>query len=172
MHHLLDLLASDFASARQVAKNALAIGARLVHHLAALLASHFEFCFGIGRRVGAAPRRFDLGVLAQPCALFGGLAQQPRRALFGADLDLRCGIARHLQNARRFLAKHLRDELFIDRGGRDGAALGDTQLALEVPLALLQAGQFGGHHAQKIANLGLVETATRTRERCGRHLVG
>ena len=41
-----------------------------------------------------------------------------------------------------------------------GAQLALAQLALEEPLALLQAGQLGGDHAQEVADLLLVEPTT------------
>ena len=45
------------------------------------------------------------------------------------------------------------------------AGLGGPQLALEEALALLQPGQLGGHHAQEVADLLLVEATPRGAER-------
>ena len=50
--------------------------------------------------------------------------------------------------------------------------LGGAQLALEEPLALLQAGQLGGDHAQEVAHLLLVEAASRRAERRVGHAAG
>ena len=120
MHQLLDLLAGHLAPAGQLAEHPLAIRARLVDHVAALLLGHLQLGLGIGRCVLTAASRFDLGFLAQTLRFVGGLAQQPRRVLLGADLDLRRGLAGGGEDARGLFAEQPRDHFFVERDSRIG----------------------------------------------------
>ena len=84
MDELLDLLAGHLAATGEFAEHTLAVGAGLVHHVAALLLGHLQLGLGVGGRVLATAGRFDLGLLAQALRLVGGLAQRratrsPRR---------------------------------------------------------------------------------------------
>ncbi len=160
MHQLLDLLAGQFATTGQLAEHPLAIGAGLVDHLAALLLGHDEFGLGVRRSVLATSGCFDLGLFTKPLRLVGGLAQHSRCAILGADLDLRCCLARRLQNSRGLFAEHAGDDLFVERNDRIGAALSGAQLPFEEFLALLKASHLGGNHPKQIAHLCLVEAAS------------
>ena len=166
MDELLDLLAGHLPAARQLGQHALAIRARLVHHLATLLLGHLDLGLGVGRRIGPAPSGLDLGLFAQALHLVGGFAQQAGGALLGSRLDLCCGLARGVQDARRLLAEHPGDELLVERHRRRRCApLRGAQLAFEEALTLLQAGQLGRHHPQELTDLVGFEPLTRRRER-------
>ena len=165
MHQLLDLLAGHLAATGHVAEHPLAVGTRLVHHLAALLLGHLQLGLGVGRCVAASAGRFDLGLLAHPLGLVGGLAQQTTGAFLGADLDLRRRFACRLQDARCLFTQHAGDDIFVECRCRHRAALVGAHFAFEEPFTFLQARQFGGDHAQKFANLGGFEALAGIGER-------
>ena len=167
MDELLDLLAGEVAAAGQLAEHALAVGAGLLDHLAALLLGHRQLGLGVGGGVAAPAGGLQLGLLADPPGLVAGLAQQLGGAVLGPAADRRAALAGGLQDARRLLAEQARRRLVVERQPSvdDRAGLGGAQLALEEPLALLQAGQLGGDHAQEVADLLLVEAAPRGAER-------
>ena len=168
MDELFDLLAGHLAATGELAQHPLAVGAGFVDHVAALLLGHRQLGFGIGGGVLATAGSFDLGFLAHPLGLVGGLAQHARRVLLGADLDLRGGLACGGEDARRLLAEQPGDDFFVECDvGVRVTALGRAQLALEELLPLLQPGQFGGDHAQEVAHIGLLEPLARRRERRG-----
>ena len=164
---LLDLLAGEVAPAGQLGEHPLAVGARLLDHLPALLLGHRQLGLGVGGGIGAAPAGFQLGLLAHALSLLAGLAQQPRGPLLGLGPDRRRALARRLQDARRLLAEQAGGRVVVDdrTAVGDGDRLRRPQLALEEALALLQPGQLGGDHAQEVAHLLLVEPAPGRAER-------
>ena len=167
MDQLLDLLAGQLPAAGQLAEHPLPVGPRLLDHLAALLLGHRQLRFGVGRRVAAPAAGLQVGLLTLALGVVGGFPQQPGGALLGPRPDRRGALAGGLQDARRLLAEQPGRRLLVDDGTarRAGyALLRLAQLALEEPLALLQASQLGGHHAQEVAHLLLVEPTTRRAE--------
>ena len=169
VHEVLELLAGQLPPAGQLAEHTLAVGPCLLDHLPALLLGHRPFGLGVGQGVAAPARRFEVGLLALALGLLGGLAQQSRGAFLGLGADRGGALAGGGEDARRLLAEQLGHRVVVDHRLRRRALLGVAQLALEEALALLQAGQLGGDHAQEVTDLLLVEAAPASVEHRFRH---
>ena len=167
MQQLFDLLAGEFPATGEFAEHALAVGTGLVDHLAALLLRHRQFGLGVRCGVRPAARRLDLGLLAHAGRLVARLAEQLRGALLGLLADLRSALACGGEHPGRLLTQQPSQCLVVElRRSQIGVGLGGAEFTLEEALALLQAPEFGGHHAQEIPDLPLVET-TATGAECG-----
>ena len=160
VQQLLDLLAGQLTAPSQFAEHPLAVGARLVDHLPALLLGHRQLGLGVGCRVGAPACRLDLGLLAQAARLLGGLVEHLRGGLLGLLTDLDAALACGRQHPCGLLAEQPRQCGIIElRRIEVGIGLRGSQLALEESLAFLQPAELGGDHAQEVADFGLVEPA-------------
>ena len=74
MGQLLDVLAGELGAAFEVGQHPLAIGPRLVDHLAALLLGERHLGLGLALGVVAPAGGLDLGLLAHPVGVVVGLA--------------------------------------------------------------------------------------------------
>ena len=172
MHELLDLLTRHLAAAGKFVEHSFAIGASLIHHVAALLLGHLQFGFGIGGGILTAAGGLHLGFFAHALCFVGGLAKNASSVVFGAHLDAGSGLAGRGKNAGRLFAEQASDHLFVERHVRvGGAALRGAEFAIEEPLALLQARKFGGDHPKEVANLALFIPLTGRGERSRGHRV-
>ena len=167
---LLDLLAGQVAAPGQLAEHPLAVGAGLLDHLPALLLGHRQLGLGVGGGVAAPARRLELGLLAEPLGLVGASCSSRAGAVLGLDADRRCrprGPSGRCAPSPRRAAGDRR--VVVEPTPSVGALAGARpQLALEEALALLQAGQLGGDHAQEVADLAAGRTRgapCRTRRR-------
>ncbi len=166
MQQLFDLFAGEFAATGEFAEDAVAVRTRLVDHLAALLFGHRQLGLGVRGGVRAAARRLDLGLLADAGRLVARLTQHLRGALLGLLADLGSAFAGGGEHAGRLLTEQPGQCLVVElHRGQVGIRLGRAELALEEALAFLQTPEFGGHHAQEIPDLPLVETAAAGAER-------
>ncbi len=160
MEQLLDLLACQLATTGQLTEHALAVGARLVDHLATLLLGHRQLCLGVGTGVGSAARRFDLGFFAHARGLVGRLGEHLGGRLLRLLADLDGTLAGGGQHPRRLFTEHAGEGLVVELDRCEiGVRLSRAQLALQEAFALLQPAELGGDHAHEVAHLTLIEPA-------------
>ncbi len=166
MHQILDLLAGQFAATRDVGENTLAIGAGLLDHVATLLLGHQHLGLRVSGRVLATAGTFELGFLADSGGVLGGITQQALGGFLGPGPDLARGFPGRLNDAGGLFAQHVGEFVLVEIGRNEGHALGSIgDFALEIALALLETRQFGGDHAQEIADFARIESAASGRER-------
>ena len=160
MQQLLDLLASEFSSASQFAEHPLAVGARLVDHLTALLLGHRQLGLGIGSSIRTAPRRLDLCLLTQPGSLVACLGQHLRCALLGLLANLGSALTRRREHPRGLLAEQPGERQLVHLHRCDVAiGVGGAQLAFEKSFTFVQATEFCGDHTKEVSDLSLVESS-------------
>ena len=159
VQQFFDLMAGERGAALEVGQDPLAIRARLVDHLAALLLGQRHLGLGVGGRVVALTRHFDLGLLTNPVGLLGRLTNHAGGVLLGTDLDLRGRLTGGVQHPQRLLAQHRGDRLVVEFERLRQSRTGRVQLGFELALALLEPCQFGGDRTQEGPDFVLVVPA-------------
>ena len=119
-----------------------------------------DFGLGVGRGIFATAYRLELGFFPQAGGVGCRFFHQSGGVFFRALADLGAGLACRGQNSGSLLAEKRGHDVFVEHaGGRHAPRLHGFEFTFEETLALLQPGQFGRHHPQEVANLGLVVSA-------------
>ena len=167
VEQLLDLLAGELTTTRQLAEHPLPIGPRLVDHLSALLFRHRQLGLGIRRSVRTPTRRLDLGFFSHPRCLVAGFVQQLRCALLGLLANLCRALTGGGEHASGLLAQQPGEGLLVQlHRGQIRVGLCRAEFTLEEAFAFLEASELRGDHTKEVPDFSLVETAPTGTE-CG-----